>query len=170
MALQYGWFLVQLKPNGFDRAVINLERQGIKTFMPLVVRRRRFGKRYVQKKQPLFPGYIFIGVDADVISWGSVNSTYGVAKVVMFGSQEPQRLPEQLISGLKVRCDQECCLLSPTDLKIGEQVKIISGPFVDYIVTIETIPSETRLGILFECLGGKTPAQISIENVERVFD
>ena len=170
MTLKHRWHLVQLKPNSFDRAVANLERQAVKTFMPLVMRRRCFGKRYIQKKQPLFPGYLFIGVDVDAVSWRSVNGTYGVAKVVTFGCQEPQCLPEQLISGLKARCDQENCLLPSTDLKIGERVKIISGPFVNYIATIETIPSETRLGILFECLGGKIPAEINIKNVDRFFD
>lgn len=136
--------------------------------MPLVSHSVRSRNSFIQKKRPLFSGYIFIDIDTDTVPWRSVNATYGVSKVVTFGNQVPQHLPEQLISGLKERCDNEDCLLPPSDLKIGEQVKIISGPFSDYIATIETIPSETRLGILFDCLGNKTAAQINIENLERL--
>lgn len=168
MAQKDRWYLAQLKPNGFERAVVNLERQGIKTFMPLVSRRVRSGKYFIQKKLPLFSGYIFINVKPEIVPWRSINSTYGVSKVVAFGNQAPQYLPEQLIFGLKARCDKGNCLLPPSDLKIGEQIKIISGPFADYIATIETIASETRLGILFDCLGNKTPAEIKIGNVERL--
>ena len=169
MTLKNGWFLVQLKPNGFDRAVINLERQGVKTFMPLVSRRVRSGKGYIQKKLPLFPGYLFIAVDTDKVPWRSINSTYGVSKTVTFGAQAPQHLPEQFVSGLKVRCDEGNCLLPPSDLKIGEQVKIVSGPFADCVATVETMPSETRLGILFDYLGGKIPAKIDIEKIQRLY-
>ncbi len=164
------WYLVKLKPSGFERAVINFERQGVEIFMPWALRRVRSGKRYVQKKQPLFSGYIFVAIDPEVFTWRTVNSTYGVSHVVTFGSQEPPHLPEELISGLKVRCNEENFLLPPSDLKIGEKIKIIAGPFTDYIATVETLPSETRLGILFDCLGNKIPAEIGIGNVERVVD
>ncbi|MGH1407907.1 MAG: transcription termination/antitermination protein NusG [Rhodomicrobiaceae bacterium] len=168
MTIKGKWYLIQLKPNGFDRAVINLDRQGIKTFMPLGMRRIRSGKHYIQKMLPLFSNYLFIFFDPDIVSWRTVNSTYGVSKVVTFGQQTPQALPEQLILGLMTRCDEENCLLPPSNLEVGEQVKIISGPFADYIAIIEKIPSETRLGILFDCLGNKKSAQIDVENVERL--
>ena len=29
------WYVAQIKPNGFERAVINLSRQNFETFMPL---------------------------------------------------------------------------------------------------------------------------------------
>lgn len=168
--LKEKWYLVKLKPNGFERAVVNFERQGIETFMPWALRRGRAGKRYVQKKQPLFLGYLFVAFDPDVVAWRTINSTYGVSHVVTFGSQEPAHLPEELISGLKARCDDQNFLLPPLDLRIGEKVKIIAGPFTDYIATIETLPSETRLGILFDCLGNKIPAEIGVGNVERIVD
>lgn len=168
MTVKDKWYLVQLKPNGFKRAVINLERQGVVTFMPMISKRVCSGKRYHNKSVPLFPGYIFIRGEGVALQWRSINSTLGVKKAVSFGNQAPQQLPDQLISGLKLRCDQENCLLPPTDLKIGEQVKIISGPFADYIATIETISSTTRLGILFDCLGWETPAKVNVENIQRL--
>lgn len=168
MSASQKWYLVQLKPNGFDRAVVNLERQNIHSFMAHRKVLRRVGQRQTQKKQPLFPGYLFIHINPSTTQWRSINSTYGVSRIVSFGSEKPPALPDQLISGIKLRCDEEDCLLPPVDLKIGEQVKIISGPFADFVATIETMPSQTRLGLLFEFLGQKTPVQIGHENVERV--
>lgn len=170
MAFKGKWYLVQLKPNGFDRAVTNLERQNLHTFMPFRKKYVRNKNRQIEKKHPLFPGYIFVDVNPSIVSWRSVNSTYGVARVVSFGSQSPMPLPGQLIDGLKARCDEELILLPPDDLRVGERVKIISGPFADYVATIESIPAETRLGILFDCMGQKMPAQIHVNHVERVFD
>jgi transcriptional antiterminator RfaH len=168
MAVEDKWYLVQLKPNGFKRAVINLERQGLVTFMPMTSKRLCSGKGYYDKTLPLFPGYIFISAGDTALQWRSINSTFGVKRAVAFGDQAPKQLPEQLVSGLKLRCDKEDYLLPPTDLKIGEQVKIISGPFADYIATVETLPSTTRLGILFDCLGWEIPAKVNVENIQRL--
>lgn len=168
MTVKDKWYLVQLKPNGFKRAVINLERQYIETFMPMFSKQFSSGKRFYNKKQPLFPGYIFINGGGTALQWRSVNSTLGVKRAVTFGNEAPQQLPAQFISELKLRCDKENNLLPPSDLKIGEQVKIISGPFADYIATIETLPSATRLGILFDCLGWKVPAKVDVKNIQRV--
>lgn len=168
MSGSYKWFLAQLKPNGFDRAVINLERQEIKSFMPLRHVQVRRGNRSTLKPQPLFPGYLFVNVDSESSQWRAINSTYGVSKLVSFGAQGPAPLPDQFISGLIARCDEENNLLPPDDLEIGEKVKIISGPFSDFIVTVETIPSQTRIGILFELLNQVTNATIDVDQIERI--
>lgn len=162
------WFLAQLKPNGFNRAVVNLERQEIQTFMPLRQVQVRRANRNSLQTQPLFPGYLFLNVNSASPQWRAINSTYGVSKLVSFGANGPSPLPDQFISGLMARCDEENNLLPPDDLKIGEKVKIISGPFADFIVTVETIPNQTRIGILFELLNQENRATIDIDQVEKI--
>lgn len=162
------WFLAQLKPNGFDRASANLERQGFKAFMPVRETFIRRGRARQKSKQPLFPGYIFVGTDPLNPKWSVINNTVGISRLVSFGKNEPAALPNQLIDGLMARCDDEYDLLPADNLCIGDQVRAVSGPFADYVATIETISNETRLGILFDFMGQKTRAVIHSSHIEKV--
>lgn len=162
------WYLAQLKPNAFERARLNLERQNLQTFMPLregFVKRGRVSQKIVE---PLFKGYIFIGADPEFSEWSRVNNTYGVSRLVTFGNNETVSLPQELIEGLKARCGEGECLLSKDKLNIGDHVRIISGPFADYVATVETISSETRLSILFDIMGQKKRAKINRVNIEKL--
>ncbi len=162
------WFLAQLKPNGFDRACVNLERQDFQTFMPIREMLVRRGRSNQKSKQPLFPGYIFVGTERENPKWSSINSTLGVSRLVSFGKNEPAPIPEQLMNGLMERCDEDFSLLPPDNLRIGDQVRAVSGPFADYIATIEDISNETRLGILFDVLGQKKRAVIHVSDIEKI--
>ncbi len=162
------WFLAQLKPNGFERACVNLERQEFQTFMPVREMLIRRGRSSHKSKQPLFQGYIFVGTERENPNWSSIYSTLGVSRLVSFGKNEPPPIPEQLINGLMARCGEDFSLLSPDNLKIGDQVRAVSGPFAEYIATIETISNETRLGILFDVLGQKKRAVIQVSDIEKI--
>lgn len=162
------WFLVTLKPNGLNRAIVNLERQNIRAFMPMRLVRVAHGRQKVEKKQPLFPGYLFVKTATRDIPLSRVNSTFGVAKLVTFGSELPAPVPEVLIEGLKLRCDENGLLHNRDDVKIGEMIRITSGPFANFIAKVETLPTETRLGILLNFLGEYRKTEVRREDVERV--
>jgi len=162
------WFLAQLKPNGFDRACVNLERQNFKIFMPVREMLIRRGRSSQKSKQPLFPGYIFVGTDPENPNWNSINNTLGISRLVSFGKNEPASLPEQLINGLMARCGEDFSLLPPENLRVGDTVRAVSGPFAEYIATIETISNETRLSILFDVLGQKKRAIIHTSDIEKI--
>jgi transcriptional antiterminator RfaH len=162
------WFIAQVKPNGFERACTNLERQDFKTFMPVRETLIRRGRTRQKSKQPLFPGYIFVGTDPLNPKWNTINNTIGVSRLVSFGKNEPAPLPQQLIEGLMARCTDDFNLLPPDDLKVGDHVRAVSGPFMDYVATIETISNQTRLGILFDFMGQKTRAVIKSSDIEKV--
>lgn len=162
------WFLAQLKPNGLERATENLSRQGIESFMPVRLVNVRHGRRSIMTKKPLFGGYLFLSVDPANPCWRAINSTYGISRLVSFGNNEPSPLPAVFIAGLRARCSDDGTLMAHDDLKVGEKVRAVSGPFADYIATIEAIPSQTRLAILFDFMGQKTRANISVDQVEKV--
>ena len=80
-----GWFLAQIKPNCATIANRNLRRQGFETFLPMEEETRQRSGKFVTTKRPLFPGYIFVAFDANRGHLRSVNSTYGITKLVSFG-------------------------------------------------------------------------------------
>ena len=54
------WYVAQIKPNGFDRAVANLARQGFLTFSPMQKKTVRHARQLKNLLQPVFPGYLFV--------------------------------------------------------------------------------------------------------------
>ena len=82
----------------------NLKRQGFQTFLPMEEETRQRNGKFVTAMRPLFPGYIFVAFDVARGFWRTVNSTYGVTRLVNFG-KEPTAVPLDLVSQLMLRCD-----------------------------------------------------------------
>lgn len=160
------WFLLQVKPNGLNRAVFNLERQLVATFTPRHNLKTPNGKS--PKAAPLFPGYLFISFDSQDISFQTINSTFGVARFVSFGDAFPRALPEKLIAGLIERCDDAGLLKPIDDLRANERVRITSGPFVDFIAVVDSLKTQDRVRVLFELMGQPTKAEVSVRDLVRI--
>ena len=94
------WHLIQHKPNSRDRAVLNLRKQGITVFLPQIENTDRKGNKFFKKTVSLFPGYFFIKFDYNFTHWHTINSTYGVLKIIMFGGK-PSIVPNKIIYDLK---------------------------------------------------------------------
>jgi transcriptional antiterminator RfaH len=161
------WFLAQLKPNCANIADKNLKRQGFKTFLPLEAETRQRNGKFVTAMRPLFPGYIFVALDVARGLWRTVNSTYGITRMVSFG-KEPTAVPLDLVSQLLLRCDAKGKLLPPRLLKPGDKVKLTIGPFADFVATIETIAPDRRVWVLMEIMGGQTRVAVEANKLRAV--
>ena len=98
--------------------------------------------------------------DPESGSWRQINSTIGVSKLISFGDQ-PSQIPLDLISGLMARCSSGGKLLSSNQLNKGDAVKLLTGPFENYIAKVETIDADQRVWVLMELMGRVT--RISVD-------
>jgi transcriptional antiterminator RfaH len=155
------WYVAQIKPNGFERAVINLSRQNFETFMPLQRRTVRHARQMKDVLRPVFPGYLFIRFGAEQGDWRKINSTLGVTKLVAFEGNAPTPVPNDLIDGLRLRCDIRNLLQPLGDLEPGAKVKVLAGPFSDFIGEVESLVNEDRVRLLFELMGQDTRIDLS---------
>ena len=97
------WYLIQTKPHAHATACENLRRQGFDVFLPLMVGTKKKNGNFLDIKQPLFPGYLFMGTSIDPVPWKSVNGTRGLSKAVTLdGIYRP--LSTHIIEGLQQRC------------------------------------------------------------------
>ena len=149
------WFVAQYKPNSFFLAKKNLERQGLKTFLPLIEITNRKKIQFSTEKKPLFPGYIFISFNEKEFKWSAINNTLGLTRLLV-KENSPQIVPASFITSLKIRCDKDGVLFKNSHLEIGKKVQVLKGPFSSMIGSIETITPEKRVSILFEILGRQT--------------
>lgn len=155
------WFILQYKKNAHLKAEKNLNRQGFETFLPLDNYTSRKAVRFINTTQPLFPGYMFVSFDRAASSWNKVNNTYGVSRLITFNS-----VPIAVIKDLMDRCDSSGKLLPTKKLKKGDQVKILRGPFANFIASVETYTTEQRIWILIDLMGRKTKIQTQQKNLQ----
>ena len=158
------WFLTQLKPGGLNTARTNLGRQGYATFMPQREATMRRANKLCTKTSPLFPGYLFVQIDPQSPGWRRINSTFGVARLVCFGSA-PTQVPAALITTLRAACDGETWCPGATEFKAGQCARILSGPFAEQLATIESVPDQQRIYVLFDLMGRTIRAQVPANNL-----
>ena len=158
-------FLLQYKPNSHRLALRNLHRQGFETFLLMLAVTQRHSTKFVQQARPLFPGYMFVSFALDTMPWHKINSTVGVARLVSFEGR-PKALPPDLIAELMARCDSQGRVLPPAQFAPGDELQVMSGPFAEYVATIETIDAENRIWLLMEFMGQKTRMAVRPEHVQ----
>ena len=61
------WYVAQTHAQAEAKALLNLARQGFQSYLPQYVKRRRHARRVEWVKAPLFPRYLFVRFDLDVV-------------------------------------------------------------------------------------------------------
>jgi transcriptional antiterminator RfaH len=158
------WHLVQFKPNSHRLAVWNLQRQGFETFLPLQEITRIKASRFTVNLRPLFPGYMFVGFELNAAPWRTINSTIGVSRLVSFANNY-KPLPLNLILGLMLRCDEGGKLLPSKTLNAGDSVEVLTGPFANFVATVEKIDEQQRVWVLMEFMGQSTRMNAAPDDV-----
>ena len=118
----------------------------------------REGKK-VTLQEKIFPGYILVKMDLDNASWYAVRSTPGVTGFVGVGNK-PTPLDEKEVETIQQFSKME----APTykaSFSVGEAVKIIDGPFSDFIGSVEEMDEDKgKLKILVSIFGRETPVEL----------
>jgi transcriptional antiterminator RfaH len=161
------WYLAQFKPNSHNIAKRNLQRQGFRTFLPMQEETKRVRGKFATLMRPLFPGYLFVELDALQGGWRAVNSTYGITRLVSFG-KEPTPVPLDLVDQLMRRCDAEGRLVPIQQLTPGDEVMLTKGPFADFAARIESVAPDQRVYVLMELMGTQTRVAVSAEHLRAV--
>ena len=160
------WYLVVTKPQSEFKAQENLLRQGYETYLPLVqISRRRNGKN-TNRTEAFFPRYLFIYLDKETDNWAPIRSTFGVAGMVRFGGM-PAQVHNVLIESLKNN-ENEFGLQSfeKKELKQGDKVDIIDGPFEGHKAIYQKMKSTERVSVLLDIVGKNTQVTLSIHELD----
>src|SRR5437773_1823532 len=98
LALEDGqkWFLAHTAPKSEVRAQFHLGVQGFITFLPSFFKTARHARKMKVVRAPLFPGYVFVGLDLNRDRWLSIRSTVGVCSLVM-GDGRPLSAPPGIV-------------------------------------------------------------------------
>ena len=161
------WYIVQFKPNSYKIAIRNLERQGFETFLPMHEVTRRTAVKFETVTRPLFSGYMFVACDPETAPWRQIDSTYGISCMLSFANG-PKPMPEGLIAGLRARCDNVGMVMPLDEFAAGQSVEMHSGPFKNFIATVEQMASDARVWVLLDFMGKATRVQVDRQQIQAV--
>ena len=148
------WYVARTLPQRELHAARQLANQGFRIFVPRHWKNRRHARKVETISAPLFPRYIFVVVDRTRDRWRSINGTLGVDRLLMYGG-EPQPVPCGVVENLMTATDLDGNVRFDFDLKEGQTVKVMAGPFVDLVGQLEGLNDNGRVRVLLEILGGK---------------
>jgi transcriptional antiterminator RfaH len=163
------WYAAYTQPHAETKAVEHLERQGYRIYLPRYRRFVRHARRRALVLRPLFPRYLFVGLDRLTQRWRPIRSTPGVVGLVISGD-EPVAVATEIVETLRRReCDGAFDLLSPAQqLRAGDQIRVTHGPFEDIVGRLLGMADHERVYVLLDLLGRAVRAEVPAMAVEAV--
>lgn len=114
----------------------------------------------------LYPGYIMVQMTLTDDSWYVVRNTPSVTGFVGMGNT-PTPLRPEAVQGILRRMEASAPQVRAT-FKPGQKVRIIEGPFADFIGTVDDIDEErTKVRVLVSFFGRETPVELDFLQVEK---
>ena len=122
-----------------------------------------------EKIKKMFPGYVLVEMIMSDEAWYAVRNTPGVTGFIGSSGKgakpiplSPQEIDKILINEGMSRVDIEA------DLKEGDSVTIIDGPFKGMYGKIESIDLENnKLTVLIDLFGQETPVEVELLQISK---
>ena len=125
-------------------------------------------KRTVKRK--IFPGYVLVEMEVNDRSWYVVRNTPGVTGFVG-SATKPVPLEAEEVKKILKSQGVEHEPKQHVDVEVGEQVRITSGSFENFIATVTEINEEkgTVKGLI-DMFGRETPVEVDFSQIEKCLD
>ncbi|MFZ7104397.1 MAG: transcription termination/antitermination protein NusG [Peptococcaceae bacterium] len=167
------WYVIHTYSGYENKVKANLEKRidsmnmGDKIFRILVPMEDEVeiknGKRKITKRK-VFPGYVLVEMIMTDDSWYVVRNTSGVTGFVGTGSKPVPLHDSEAKALLKQMGVEEP--KTRIDLNIGENVRVNSGPFENFLGIIEEIyPDKGKVKVLLSMFGRETPVELEFTQV-----
>lgn len=170
------WYVVHTY-SGYESKVSEQLRQRIvsmgltdKVLEILVPTQEKIEVRQREKKtirEKIFPGYLLVRLILNDQSWLAVRTTPGITGFVGIGSQ-PTPLPPEEVQAILKFIKTEAPKFK-TKFTEGEAVKIVDGPFADFLGSVDSIDEEKgKVKVLVSIFGRETPVELDFLQVAKI--
>lgn len=134
---------------------------------PLTGKRIRTGIKRVMR--PMLPGYLFVRCDYEA-EWPKIRARVPKEKMSTVNNNNgaPYVIHNILMQALYEKELKEIGEKQnrTDDFKPGDAVRLLTGPFADWIGKIERLDSGERIRILLDLFGRGTPVVMSVSEIE----
>ena len=118
-------------------------------------------------KEKIFPGYVLVKMVLTDETWLLVRTTQGVTAFIG-AANKPTPISEKEVAAIQ----QFMKLEQPTyktAFSVNEAVKIVDGPFADFLGTVESIDeAKGKLKVLVSIFGRETPVELDFLQVSKL--
>ena len=125
------------------------------------------GKRKTSQRK-IFPGYLLVKMELNEETWHIVKET---PKITGFAGDGMKPIPiaefevEEILSQMREGLTKA---KSKMTFNAGDSVRVIDGPFVNFMGTIEEVkPEKRKLKVLVSIFGRATPVELDFIQVEK---
>ena len=124
------------------------------------------GKK-TDREEKIFPGYVLVEMIMDEDSWYVVRHTAGVTKFVG-SAKRPIPAKDAEIKKIIHKTQNQVSKVE-LDVKAGDKVRIISGPFSEFIGDItEVYPDKSKLRAMVSIFGRETPVELEYKQIQKI--
>jgi transcriptional antiterminator RfaH len=160
------WVLVYTKAKEEKKANENLQRQGFKTFLPLIAPTNQNSE--FKSLVPVFPRYLFAQINFELDNWTAIKSSYGVSNIVMF-SEKFTSIPNNIIQLIQDKLNEEGLYkedVAIVDYQKGDPVSIKEGGFAGIDAIFLSKKSKDRVRLLLKLLNASVVAEIATSDID----
>jgi len=126
----------------------------------------RAGKKQ-QITEKIFPGYVLVRMVLDDNSWLAVRTTQGVTGFVGIGNK-PTPIANNEVEAIEKFMTMEAPKFR-AKFTMGEAVRIIDGPFAEFLGSIESIDEERgKVKVLVSIFGRETPVELDFLQIKKL--
>lgn len=173
---QKRWYVVHTYSGHENKVKVNLEKRieymnmSDKIFRVEVpqktITKVKDGKKQ-DRDEKIFPGYVLVEMIMDDDSWYVVRHTAGVTKFVG-SAKKPIAAKDSEIKKIIHRTQSQAVKIE-LDVKVGDKVRIVSGPFADFIGDItEVYPDKSKIRANVSIFGRETPVELECKQIQKV--
>ena len=175
-APQKKWYIVHTYSGHENKVKANLEKRieymnmADKIFRIEVpqktITKMKDGKK-TDREEKIFPGYVLVEMIMDDDSWYVVRHTAGVTKFVG-SAKRPIPAKDAEIKKIIHKTQNQVSKVE-LDVKAGDKVRIISGPFSEFIGDItEVYPDKSKLRAMVSIFGRETPVELEYKQIQKI--
>ena len=129
------------------------------------MRTTRHARKLQTVQAPLFPRYLFVRLDMEHDRWRAINGTIGVSRLIT-ADDRPMPVPAGVVETLQSFRNSEGLVQLGRGLREGQKVRVISGPLVDAIGSLERLNDNGRARVFLEIMSGRVPAVLAVDQLE----
>lgn len=123
-----------------------------------------------EKTKKMFPGYVLVEMIMSDEAWYAVRNTPGVTGFIGSSGKGAKPIPLSPAEIDKILANEGMSRLDlENDLKEGDSVKIVDGPFKEMYGKVQSIDLENqKLNILIDLFGQETPVEVELSQINKM--
>jgi len=146
---------------------LGLEDKIFEVVIPTEKQIRIKGGRRTEKEERIYPGYILVHMIIDDQTWYAINNIE-YSSGFLGSRTHAESLSQEEVDVIKERMRGDT-VKHDTDLKVGDSVKIIDGPFSDLDGKISEVDVDRgQATVLIPMFGRETPVKLDLFQIRSV--